>query len=357
MNTIWSNIARRIVQGLNVQPGEPIQIRDRAGRLDVLLEILLTIELAGATPLPQIAPIEYIQRVWAHAPRDYLANWDHHRQAWAQQIDRVLVLEGATPDFSTVPRDAFAAWQQAVHRLTIIEEARRLPYLLVAIPAELHVQQLGLTLEALEDLLLPALAVSVEELQRENERVLAAVSDSQTIIIRSGDTHELRLQHGDRAWLSDDGVVDAADQLRGALSSNLPAGSIYTTILEDATEGSLWLPQAGDATNVMLTFEAGRIVMIEAASGADTLRAMFNRHTGESRRISHIGIGLNPYLDRPIGWTLVDEHIYGALFIALGENRYMGGQNESSLNVDYIIPHATLIVDRRQIVSEGKVVV
>ena len=53
---------------------------------------------------------------------------------------------------------------------------------------------------------------------------------------------------------------------------------------------------------------------------------------------------------------MVDEHIHGSLFIALGENRYMGGQNESSLNVDYALAGVTLKVDGQIIVSEGKIV-
>ena len=44
----------------------------------------------------------------------------------------------------------------------------------------------------------------------------------------------------------------------------------------------------------------------------------------------------------------------GYLFISLGENRYMGGRNESSLNVDDALPGATLVVDDRVVVREGK---
>ena len=51
------------------------------------------------------------------------------------------------------------------------------------------------------------------------------------------------------------------------------------------------------------------------------------------------------------------EHIHGHLLIALGENRYMGGRNESSLDVDYVIGDATLLVDDRVVVSQGQVVV
>jgi hypothetical protein len=69
-----------------------------------------------------------------------------------------------------------------------------------------------------------------------------------------------------------------------------------------------------------------------------------------------VGLGLNPYLRQPIGWTLVDEHILGALFIAFGENRYMGGQNESSLNIDFALPGTTLEVGGRTVVLEGDIV-
>lgn len=114
--------------------------------------------------------------------------------------------------------------------------------------------------------------------------------------------------------------------------------------------------QPGELIDVEFHFTAGRIVDIEAASGADLLDRELDSHTGEPRRVSHMGLGLNPYLDRPTGWTMVDEHIHGSLFIALGENRYMGGQNESSLNVDYALAGVTFKVDGQIIVSEGKIV-
>ena len=137
----WPRIARRIVQGLGIRPGELIQVRDAAGRLDVLLETSLAIELAGATPLLQLVPADYLQHLWTKAPQDYLANWVQYRQEWLEQTDRVLVLGSARPDLSLVPKAAFAAWRVATHRLTGIEEERRLPVLLVAIPTETRARQ------------------------------------------------------------------------------------------------------------------------------------------------------------------------------------------------------------------------
>ena len=173
-------------------------------------------------------------------------------------------------------------------------------------------------------------------------------------MIQTGEGLVLYLNQGDRRWLVDDGLIDAADRAQGAVVSNLPAGSIYTTVLETETNGELFLPDAGPAVNAILRFAGGRVVEIEAESGAEALETFLDSHSGEPRRISHIGIGLNPYLKRPIGWTLVDEHVYGHMFFCLGENRYMGGQNQSSLNVDFAIPGATFVVDKQQVLPRSQ---
>jgi leucyl aminopeptidase (aminopeptidase T) len=352
----WSKLAQRVVQGLGVEPGELVQVRDAAGCYDLLLETLLAVELAGATPLTEILPAEYRERLWSQAPRDYLTNWDRHRQEWVKQSDRILVLLGGDPDFNAAPKNALDVWQQAVHRLGIIDEARRLPFLLAAIPTQLRAQQLGVTLEALEELLLPALMVSVDDLQREIRRVLNGVEEAQAITIESGEGCALHMRRGDRVWLSDDGYIDAADRARGAIVSNLPSGSVYTTVVETETYGSVWLPRAGPARDVLLRFQNGRISAIEAAEGAEAFATWLDNHSGEPRRIGHIGIGLNPYLDGATGWPFVDHCARGRLWISLGENRYMGGRNASSLNKDFDFPHGTLRVNERVIVSSGQVI-
>ena len=93
------------------------------------------------------------------------------------------------------------------------------------------------------------------------------------------------------------------------------------------------------------------------AQGKADLDALFARHSGEARRVSHVGIGLNPHLRREIGWTLVDEHRHGNLLLAMGENRYLGGANQSSLNVDFALPTVTLLADSQVIVVDGTLVV
>lgn len=355
--SVLEQLAQRLVTGLGVRPGEVIEVREGTGRSDLLPELLLAIETIGATPLLHYGPAGYHQRLLNQAPLDYLANWDRHRAKWLEQADRILVLGGANLQPANLLPGSLAAWQAAEQRLTEIEERRRLPFLVAAIPTPERAEQLQIPFADLEAALMPALLAPAGELQHIIGQLPIHNRPGRVMTIRTGNHDKLHLALGSRPWLSDDGFISESDQEQGAIVSNLPAGSIYTTVLEEQTEGSISLPKAGPATNVRLHFQAGRIVAIDADENGPNLAAWLDRHTGHPRRIGHIGVGLNPHLHRPIGWTLVDEHVWGYLFLSLGENRYMGGQNESSLNVDFAIPGVTVWVDDQPLLENGRPVI
>lgn len=352
----WSEISDRAVRGLGVKPRELVQVREHSGRHDVLLEMLLAVERVGATPLPELTPPEYLRRLLNEVDDDYLADWDRYRKQWMETVDRVLVLQGSGLDADEVPNLALDAWAQAVDRLTAVEDERRLPYMLVGVPTVEWAEDLDMSFEALEDLLLPAMAVPIEVLRQETERVLARVRGGKSLLIRSGNGAELRLDLANRRWLTDDGWIETEDRLNGAHASNLPAGSVYTTCVETSAEGSLFLPDAVGAVDVMLHFRAGDLVQVDASHGADFFGGLLERHVGDRDRIGCVTIGLNPELRTFIGWPIVDKHVYGAVSVTLGENRQWGGKNESTLTIDFPIANATLLVDDELIVDEGRVV-
>jgi leucyl aminopeptidase (aminopeptidase T) len=352
----WAAIAERAVFGLGVRPGDLVLVRDGTDRPEVVSAALLACERAGATPLLEACGPEYLAHLLTTVSPEHLATYDRHRAGWLRQADRMLVLGGMPPDTSAVPGEALTAWHAATARLDQIEDERGVPFLLLAVPVEARARALDMALAELEAAVLPSLLTPQAALQAEIARVLALLTGGAQLSIESGHGCVLRLDLRGRRWIDDDGAIGAEDVARGGVVSNLPAGSVYTTVVEEATEGTLWLPRAAAAREVRLTFHEGRVSAVEAAEGAADLEALFNQHTGEPRRISHIGIGLNANLHVPIGWTLVDEHIHGATFVALGENRYMGGQNASSLGIDFTLRDATIAVDGRAIVERGRVV-
>lgn len=357
MEKHWADIAVQAVAGLGVEVGEVVLLRDGAGRPEVLTEFLLAVEQRGATPYLELVTPAYLMRLLKTVPPHYLEQWDQHRLPWVQRADRLLVLEGMKLDTASIAPEALAAWSEATGRLGAIDEQRQVPYLLVAIPTTEQAVAMGCSVLVLEEQLLPALAIDSTSLRHVIDSVRSVVAGARTMTVNSGDGCVLRLTLGNRPWLDDDGVIGQDDRERNTqIVMNLPAGVLYTTVLEEETDGQLRLPSRHGSESTTLRFEQGQVVAIEGDQ-ASSLQAMFERHSGDARRISHIGIGLNPALPRPLGWPLVDIHAYGQCLIAFGENRYLGGTNASSLNVDFALPGATLAVDRRVIVQAGRLVV
>jgi leucyl aminopeptidase (aminopeptidase T) len=164
--------------------------------------------------------------------------------------------------------------------------------------------------------------------------VAALQAASKVEVVTSAGT--LTVERGTRPVMMDDGRIDRDDAACGAVVSNLPAGSLYWTVIEDGTRGNIALVDG----SVLAFGDGGRVIDGEYA--------------GE--RVAHLGIATNPLVIGAIGWTIVDEHRSGAVFLALGENRYMGGQNQSAINVDLIPASPTVIVGDVTVVEHGVLV-
>lgn len=117
--------------------------------------------------------------------------------------------------------------------------------LVVAVPTNNGRRGWALTLAELDDHLLPALLLDIAASQHLIKQTLTAV-DGNHIVVGTGDGHELHLYHGDRHWHGDDGVIDAEDRRQQAIVSNLPAGSVYTTVIRNSTRQPLSAERAGN---------------------------------------------------------------------------------------------------------------
>ena len=113
-------------------------------------------------------------------------------------------------------------------------------------------------------------------------------------------------------------------------------------------------PMLSGTCAIYVTFDSGRISDISAANNPEAFADFVGTHSGDRDRISHIGIGVNPGIKRPTGLATIDECKAGMVFVALGENRYMGGKNESTLNIDLVCSGATVLCDTEYLVREGR---
>lgn len=353
MQEVWPIIAERAVESFGVKPGERISLRDHAGRADVFDAFAAAIDAAGAFAVIDNLTPARARRLLETLSAERITGLLSARAAAIAGIDRILVLTGGGLNLAELPKESLQAWSSGLHAISEAEERLRIPFRIVAVPTADRAAQTGRSFEELEAAVIAALSVSNTCIERRAAEVLTQIAGSTLLTLRTGSSHvlTLRLVPG-RRWMTNAGIIDDSVG-HSATVFNLPCGAVYTTVCEEATEGRLFLRRLLSASDVILRFHAGRVVDIEATDGASSLTEVFERHGPDSRRIGHLGIGLNPKLQTPLGWTLVDEHVAGAVFISFGENRYLGGANASSLNVDAICFGSTLEVDGRSVVRAG----
>lgn len=329
--------ARRIVDALPTARSV-VLVRDRCGRIEVVDAVLSELSRRGVEVVLESVSNARLRELIGGSTVERLNRWDIERAADTARVAGVIGLGGWRADLDGLAPELVAAWVAAIGRVEAALELRRVPTVMVAVATTEVAEKLGMLFAALDVAVHAAVVLPASELNSSTAPVLEALGAASTIELRSGlgsgsGTAVLTVERSDRVLLVDDGVVDEDDVATGAVVSNLPAGSVYWTIVEDTARGSLQL-----ADGTVLHF-------------GDDGRVIDGDYRGE--RIGHIGVATNPLVTTDIGWTIVDEHRAGAVFVSLGENRYMGGANESAINVDLLPADPTLVVDGVSIVADG----
>jgi aminopeptidase len=172
---------------------------------------------------------------------------------------------------------------------------------------------------------------------------------------------DLQIELGGRPIECDDGVISERDMEEGAFFLNMPSGEVCFAPPETSATGRVFIEQAfwqGRAVrDLLLEFKNGKVEALEATEGLELFNEVINSSGGDSAMLGEFGIGLNPAVDRVLGFTLLDEKILGAAHIALGENRPLGGNNNSSLHWDLVIQHVTVLADDELILDKGKLLI
>jgi hypothetical protein len=104
-------------------------------------------------------------------------------------------------------------------------------------------------------------------------------------------------------------------------------------------------------------FEQGRIVRIETGSDQARLDALWAAQTGDRDRLGEMVLGCNPLLQPVPGCGFLPYYGFGDAFLRLtiGENIESGGTNRSSLHRWMMLLDATIAVDGRAVVRDGKI--
>jgi leucyl aminopeptidase (aminopeptidase T) len=202
-----------------------------------------------------------------------------------------------------------------------------------------------------EEMLARTLAVDFAVIAARSQAVAELLGAAACAHVSCPQGSDFTLQLTGRAGLADDGDLTAA----GAFG-NLPAGEGFIAPLSGSgTIVAASLASLGLSDEpATLTLRDGRIVAAEGGLGPEYLKRL-QAHGELGTNLAELGVGTNERA-RLTGNVLEDEKILGTVHVAFGASAAIGGTVSVPIHLDAVVLDASLEIDGRQVLAEGRYV-
>lgn len=200
--------------------------------------------------------------------------------------------------------------------------------------------------------------VEYQEMQKLGKKLASLIEKSREVNITNPDGTDLSFTLKDRKAHVYDGIIDDQDIEMGAIFAQLPGGRVAVAPNEASANGGLTsnipFPQVGRVIEgISLDFENGKVKSFAGGKNIEVTQGQWEKATGDKDMIGTFVLGLNPkaelgYLDNSI--------VLGTASIGIGDNKELGGNNESNWNLSVTLAKPTVQLDGRAIIRQGKLV-
>lgn len=200
---------------------------------------------------------------------------------------------------------------------------------------------------------------------------LDAAQDGAIDLLRSGNVRvrtpegtDLSFRVGDRPFNKQNGDASPERMLHARVRVDreieLPAGVLRVAPLEETASGTIFIPSARfgsqTARNIRLTIVRGAVARIEASENLAVVESELNAGGDAAHRFREFGLGFNHKLASLPGASELSYFGYGAgvVRLSLGDNQELGGRVRGNFTRWFFFPNATVEVDRKALVLDGK---
>ena len=339
----WQAMAQRIVDQLQLEPGERVISLGRPGDFDELIPHLrYAVIQAGGVDLGVLDTLaEPFPQDWDEAT--LRAGFARSREAYVEMlrdVDAAIMLPGANP-----VQPAYSAMQILLFRAGGPRRTIHFHWTEVNSSSGNSFGLTGVTF--LPGHSPPPLQVIDRVYQRAVlETDLTALAEHQARFarrMRGAEVHitspagtDLRFRVGDRDIIEQNGDASAARMRASApflvREVEIPGGVVRVAPEEESVNGVVVYPYSAwnghSVFNARITYRNGDIVATDADQGAEHIAAELDAAPAESRRFREFGLGFNPLLAIPqdnASWIPYFGYGAGIVRLGIGDNLELGG--------------------------------
>ncbi len=209
--------------------------------------------------------------------------------------------------------------------------------------------------------LLPASAGECVELSELTSATSARFGGDHEVLVTSPAGTELRLRIGEHRVNCGTGVASSGAGYGGL--EIWPGGQVSTAPNRHSAHGTLVIDRSVNApryseiaTPIELRVEAGYVVEVTGGTDAAELRAwLASLDDPEAYHLTELGVGTNARCHfAGVAAPCEDTHTLGCVSFALGADVHLGGEVAAPCHVDVTMRRASLLIDDRPVVVDGK---
>jgi leucyl aminopeptidase (aminopeptidase T) len=201
------------------------------------------------------------------------------------------------------------------------------------------------------DMLARAMAVDFDLMAARSKSVAALLSEGKVAHLTCSRGSDFTIDLSGRAGVSDDGDLTTA----GAFG-NLPCGEGFIAPVggEGQIVASSLAPLGLSEAPATLTVQNGRLVSARDGLGPAYLD-LLTKHGELGTNLAELGVGTNECAHLT-GNVLEDEKILGTVHVAFGGSAGIGGTVSVPIHLDVVVLEASLAVDGRSVLEQGRFV-
>ena len=230
-------------------------------------------------------------------------------------------------------------------------------------PTQARARQFGITESELAQIFWDGVNVDYKMLQNIGERVKSMLAAGRETRITAPNGTDLTVEIARRPVFVSDGVISSEERYTGgpACQAWLPAGEVFLAPVKGTAKGTFvadtFFFEGQRIEGLTMKFSQGKMTSLTAKSDIKMLRERYDAAPTGRDMFAAIDIGINPNVKAPRGSKMVTWVASGTVSLGIGNNHWAGGENEVPFDLFAHLTKATLTVDGRKIVENGRLMI
>ncbi len=348
---------------MQVKEDEQVLIQTWDHTLDTSDSLALEVYKTGAVPFvslfTQDSFLDYVTKV----PEKYYGKTQRAMLSMLDEVDAQVVLYGPKdPKVLTMaPGERFSKAFESGRQ--VMEKSRerkiRTANLPVGYITSERAVNYGFDLSKWRSNHDRAMDVDMQKMKAVGNKLSSKIHNASKVHVSHSNGTNFTFAIQDRPVHVRDGIIDHEDVARGDFTESLPSGSVLVAPVESSAEGTVIFDTPQALMGKMLkgfkmNFQNGKLASFDAKENLDSFANMYRGATGDKDRLGSFSIGINPNAQF-IGMIGADDLALGGVTIGIGGNKDFGGKNDATFGYAQTLSKATVEVDGRPLIQEGKI--